>query len=176
MRYTRSLPPRPSFVGKGLLGYTFGPLQQKNLDIYYVEVDGGHDTFMISRKITRIYYVLNGNGYFTIDSRKLDVSSGTPVEVPPKVEYSYSGRMKLVVFARPGWFAGNDIHTKWNQDAIGHKSSAPLPAGPRWGRLFGLRALGKSAIGAFLRFSRLWWSSLPALLKATSLNSFSLRR
>ena len=174
MRYTHSLPPRPSFEGKGLLGYTFGPLQQKDLDVYYVEVDGGHDTFMVSRKIARIYYVFDGNGYFTIDNRKYDVSSGMLVEVPPKVEYSYSGRMKLVVFARPGWFAGNDTHTKWNRDAIGHKSSAPLPTGPRWSRLFGLRALGKSPIGAFLRFNRLGWNSLPARLRARS-NNFSLR-
>src|SRR5271166_5523838 len=162
MRYTHSLPPIPSFDGRGLFGYTFGPLQQKDLDIYYVEVDGGHDTFMVSRKITRIYYILDGNGYFTIDDRKYDVSSGMLVEVPPKVEYSYSGRMKLVVFARPGWFAGNDTHTKWNRDAIGHESSAPLPNASRWSRLFGLRVLGKSPIGAFLRFNRLGWNSLPA--------------
>ena len=162
MRYTHSLPPVPSFDGRGLSGYTFGPLQQKDLDVYYVEVDGGHDTFMVSRKLTRIYYVLDENGYFTIDNCKYDVSSGMLVEVPPKVEYSYSGRMKLVVFARPGWFAGNDTHTKWNRDAIGHESSAPLPNGSRWSRFFGLRVLGKSPIGAFLRFNRLGWNSLPA--------------
>ncbi len=175
MRYTHSLPATPSFEGKGLIGYTFGPLQQKDLDVYYVKVHGGHDTFMVSRKITRIYYVLNGDGYFTIDDHKYDVSSGMLVEVPPKVEYCYSGQMTLVVFARPGWFAGNDTHTKWNQDAIGYESSAPLPTGPRWGRLSGLRALGKSAIGAFLKFNRLGWSSLPARLRATP-SSFSLRR
>ena len=138
MRYTHSLPPIRSFDGKGLFGYTFGPLKQKDVDVYYIEVDGGHDTFMVSRKITRIYYVLQGDGYFTIGNRKYDVSSGMLVEVPPKVEYSYSGRMKLVVFARPGWFAGNDTHTKWNRDAIGHKSDAPLPNGSRWRRYFGL--------------------------------------
>lgn len=36
MRYTHSLPPTPSFEGKGLFGYTFGPLQQKDVDVYYV--------------------------------------------------------------------------------------------------------------------------------------------
>jgi len=53
MRYTHSLPRTSSFDGKGLFGYAFGPLQQKEVDVYYVEVDGGHDTFMVSRKITR---------------------------------------------------------------------------------------------------------------------------
>jgi mannose-6-phosphate isomerase-like protein (cupin superfamily)/SAM-dependent methyltransferase len=162
MAYTHSLPTTTSFEGKGLFGYTFGPLQKKDVDVYYVVVGGGHDTFMVSRKITRIYYVLEGNGYFTIGGRKYDVSSGMLVEVPPKVEYSYSGRMKLVVFASPAWSARNDTHTRWNRDAIGHECSAPLPNASRRSRLLGLRVSGKSPIGAFLRGNRLAWNILPA--------------
>ena len=63
MRYIYSLPTSISFDGKGLFGYTFGPLNQKDVDIYYIEVEKGHDTFMISKKITRTYYILCGNGY-----------------------------------------------------------------------------------------------------------------
>src|SRR5271166_5909290 len=118
MRYTHSLPPIPSFDDKGLFGYTFGPLQQKDLDIYYVEVEKGHDTFMVSKRITRTYYVLCGNGCFTIDDRRYDVHAGMLVEVPPKVEYSYSGKMKLIAFSIPAWFSGNDTHTKWNPDVL----------------------------------------------------------
>src|SRR6266849_9023780 len=70
MRYRHALPTSTSFSGNGLFGYTFGPLQQKDLESYYIEVEKGHDTFMISNRITRIYYVLSGNGYFTIDSRR----------------------------------------------------------------------------------------------------------
>jgi SAM-dependent methyltransferase/mannose-6-phosphate isomerase-like protein (cupin superfamily) len=162
MRYTHSLPTARSFDGKGLFGYSFGPLQKKDVDVYYVVVDGGHDTFMVSRKITRIYYVLEGNGYFTIDGHKHDVSSGMLVEVPPRVEYSYSGRMKLVVFSTPAWSARNDTHTRWNRDAIGQESSAPLPNASRWNRLLGLRVFGKSPIGAFLRVNRVAWNTLPA--------------
>jgi SAM-dependent methyltransferase len=162
MAYIHSLPPIPSFDGKGLFGYTFGSLQQKDVDVYYIVVDGGHDTFMISRKITRIYYVIEGGGYFTIDHKEYNVGSGMLVEVPPKVEYSYSGRMKLIAFARPRWFAGNDTHTKWNRDAIGHESFPPLPTASRWSRVLGLRVLGKSPIGAFLRINRFAWNSLPA--------------
>ena len=53
MRYIYSLPTSISFDGKGLFGYTFGPLNQKDVEIYYIEVEKGHDTFMISKKITR---------------------------------------------------------------------------------------------------------------------------
>jgi hypothetical protein len=70
MEYVYSPPTSASFTGKGLLGYTFGPLNQKDVEIYYVEVEKGHDTFMTSKKITRIYYILSGSGYFTIGDGK----------------------------------------------------------------------------------------------------------
>ncbi|HEY2170297.1 MAG TPA: hypothetical protein VGJ30_11775, partial [Candidatus Angelobacter sp.] len=66
MIYTYSLPDSVSFTAKGLVGYNFGPLKQKDLEIFYVESEKGHDYFMISRKITRTYYILSGSGYFTI--------------------------------------------------------------------------------------------------------------
>jgi hypothetical protein len=37
--YLYSLPTSASFTGKGLLGYTFGPLNQKDLDVYYIQVE-----------------------------------------------------------------------------------------------------------------------------------------
>jgi len=37
MEYVYSLPTSPSFIGKGLLGYDFAPLNQKDLEIFYVE-------------------------------------------------------------------------------------------------------------------------------------------
>src|SRR5262249_11075897 len=118
MRYTYSRPTLPSFDGKGLFGYTFGPLQHKDLEIYYIEVEKGHDTFMVSKRITRVYYVLDGTGYFTIGDRRHDVRRGMLVEVPPKVEYSYSGEMKLIAVSNPRWFSGNDRYTKWNPDVV----------------------------------------------------------
>src|ERR1700751_1186762 len=114
MSYIYSLPLSTAFDGRGLFGYSFGPLQQKDIDIYYIEVEKGHDTFMISKKIARTYYVLGGSGHFTIDGVKYDVCPGVIVEVPTKVEYSYSGKMILIGFAMPRWFRGNDTHTRWN--------------------------------------------------------------
>ena len=121
MPYVYSLPASASFTGKGLLGYTFGPLCHKDLEIYYIEAEKGHDVFMISRKITRIYYVLAGSGYFTIDGQKYDVSPGMLVEVPVKVEYCYSGKMTLLALSKPRGFGGNDTFTKWNPDVVGRE-------------------------------------------------------
>jgi len=174
MSYVHSLPTSVSFTGKGLLGYTFGPLNQKDLDIYYVEVEKGHDTFMISKKITRTYYILSGSGYFTIADHRYDVSPGMLVEVPPKVEYCYSGKMRLIAFSRPRWFVGNETFTKWNPDVV--RGDFPYPADARLTRsirswLVGLirfRIFGKSPTTAYLRLNQRLWDHLPASFAALS--------
>jgi mannose-6-phosphate isomerase-like protein (cupin superfamily) len=119
MPYVLTIPCSPSFSLKGLKGYQFGPLKNQEIDIYFVDVKKGHDTFIISKRITRIYYILEGKGYFTIDNEKYNVASGMLVEVPPNLEYSYSGTMKLILVSNPRWFRGNEEVTKENPDVSG---------------------------------------------------------
>jgi hypothetical protein len=118
MAYTLTIPSSPSFALKGLKGYQFEPLINQELDIYFVDVEKGHDTFIISKKLTRIYYILEGKGYFTIENKKYDVEPGMLIEVPPNIEYSYSGTMKLLLISNPRWFRGNEEVTKKNPDVI----------------------------------------------------------
>lgn len=167
MGYVYTLPSSPSFDGKGLVGYNFPPLlRQRDLEVYYIDVQKGHDTFMVSRKITRTYYILRGSGYFTIANRRYDVGPGMLVEVPPKIEYSYSGQMRLIGLSRPRWFYGNDRHTRWNPDVIAGDAPAP-PVGRRsLARLARLRIFGKSPINAYLRLNRVLWNNLPACVVA----------
>jgi chemotaxis methyl-accepting protein methylase/quercetin dioxygenase-like cupin family protein len=166
MSYLHSLPSSVSFTGKGLLGYTFGPLRQKNLEVYYIEVEKGHDVFMISKKITRTYYVLSGAGYFTIGDRKYDVVPGVLVEVPPKVEYCYSGKMKLLAVSRPRWFSGNDTFTKWNPDVVGHDSKIVTDYDFWLARLVRVRCFGKSPVNAYLRINQQMWDKTPSAIAA----------
>jgi SAM-dependent methyltransferase len=162
MPYTFSLPKSPAFTGTGLEGYSFGPLRQRDLDVYYIESEKGHDTFMESKKIARTYYVLSGSGYFTIRGQRYEVSPGMLVEVPPKVEYTYSGKMTLIGLARPRWFNGNDTHTRWNPDATCRRDTAVLPGHvPLSTWITNLTIAGKSPAGAFLRVNRLLWNHLP---------------
>jgi len=168
MPYIYSLPTSVSFTGKGLLGYTFGPLNEKDLEIYYIEVEKGHDTFMISKKITRIYYVLTGTGYFTIDGNQYAVTPGMLVEVPPKVEYCYSGKMTLIALSKPRWFSGNDTFTKWNPDVVPRDCTAVLDRGSWLTRLVRLRIFGKSPISAYLRLNQRLWKHLPSSFTALS--------
>src|SRR5215831_3601256 len=78
----------PSFALKGLAGYEFDPLKDQNIAVHFLDVHKGHDTFMVSKALTRIYYIIEGTGVFTIDNQKYDVAPGLLVEVPPGVEYS----------------------------------------------------------------------------------------
>jgi mannose-6-phosphate isomerase-like protein (cupin superfamily) len=161
MPYIHILPPTPSFDTKGLFGYTFGPLQQKDLEIYYIEVEKGHDTFMVSKRIARVYYVISGSGSFTINDCRYDVTGGMLVEVPPKVEYSYSGKMKLIGFCTPRWFYGNDRHTKWNPDVI--HEDLPMIANAKSWKIF-----GRHLIDFCLRFSGRLREKLSYLLSQSS--------
>ena len=166
MDYIYSLPTSVSFTGKGLLGYAFGPLKQKDLAISYVEVDKGNDTFVISNNITRHFYVLSGTGCFTIHDHKYPVSPGMLVEIPPKVEYCYSGKMKLLLFEKGRWFPGNDTHTKWNAEVMQGDFPCTVDDVSWLTRLVRLRIFGKSPISAFLWHNRRLWNALPASVTA----------
>jgi len=162
MRYVHSLPASASFTDAGLAGYIFGPLNDPNVEICYIDVAQGHDTFQVSRKITRIYYVLSGSGYFTIAGQRYDVATGSVVEVPPRTEYSYSGTMRLIVFMSPRWFAGNDTATKWNPDVPLNVRFEPGNGFTWQSRFLGFRIFGKSPFNAFVRINQRLFDSLPS--------------
>jgi len=166
MTYIHTRPNSASFTGKGLSGYTFGPMKQKDLEIYYVEVEKGHDVFMVSKKITRTYYVASGSGYFTIGGERYDVDSGMLIEVPPKIEYCYSGKMTLIALSRPRWFSGNDVFTKWNPDVVGRDSACDIQRGSWVAGLVQWRLFGKSPVNAWLRVNQLLWDRFPSWLVA----------
>lgn len=153
-----------SFLGKGLLGYTFSDLKQKDMEIYYIEVKKGHDVFMISKRITRTYYVVCGSGYFTINGERYDVGPGIVVEIPPKVEYCYSGKMTLLGLSRPRWFRGNDTFTRWNPDVVGPQAACTINSSPWMANLIRGRVLGKFPISAWLRWNQRLWDKLPTSL------------
>ena len=171
MSYTHSRPRAATFKGKGLKGYAFGPLKE-DADFYYIEVEKGHDSFMISRSITRIYYILSGTGYFIIEGQKYNVSPGVLMEVPPRVEYCYSGKMVMIAFATPSWFGGNDTHTKWNPDVFGTDAACLIDRGSWFSRLARATVLRKSPVNAFLQLNLRLLRVFPSFL--TSLRPIEL--
>jgi hypothetical protein len=155
MQYFYSLPASPSFVDKGLVGYDFGPLNQKDVEIIYIDAERGHDTFLISKRIMRIYYILSGSGHFTIADTRYEVGAGMLVEVPPKTEYCYSGKMKLIAFSTPRWSGGNDTFTKWNPDVVPWGNITCAADDGSWlTQLVRSRIFGKSPLRAYLRLNQ----------------------
>jgi mannose-6-phosphate isomerase-like protein (cupin superfamily) len=118
MPYVLAASSSPSFVMEGLVGYEFQPLKDQDFAVHLVDVHKGHDTFQISKALTRIYYIIEGTGVFTIDNQRYDVVPGLLVEVPPSVEYSYSGSMKILLVSHPRWFEGNERTTRMNPDVV----------------------------------------------------------
>jgi len=126
MSYVLAASSSPAFTLKGLAGYEFQPLKDQDFAIHLVDVHKGHDTFMISQALTRIYYIIEGKGVFTIDNQNYDVEQGLVVEVPPGVEYSYSGSMKIFLVSHPRWFEGNERITKMNPEVVSEQGALGL--------------------------------------------------
>jgi chemotaxis methyl-accepting protein methylase/mannose-6-phosphate isomerase-like protein (cupin superfamily) len=166
MQYLYTLPTSVAFRGKGFFGYSFGPMQQRELEVLYIESEKGHDTFMVCKGVTRTYYVLAGSGYFTISGRQFDIGAGVLVEVPAGVEYSYSGRMRMLAFCKRRWFNRKDTWTRWNRDVVGREDPWSL-AGASWlTQLIRVRIFGKSPTNAFLRVNQRLWNVLPSSIVA----------
>ncbi|MDH2355949.1 MULTISPECIES: AraC family ligand binding domain-containing protein [Bradyrhizobium] len=119
MSYVFEMSSSPAFAQEGMAGYEFRPLKDPDFAVHLLDVRTGHDTFMISQALTRIYYIIEGSGVFAIDNQNFDVSPGLVVEVPPGVEYSYSGRMKILLVSHPRWFEGNERMTRKNPNVVG---------------------------------------------------------
>jgi|GEM_PF-309988 len=162
MPYLYKLPASVSFRGKGLFGYSFGQLRHKDLEVLYIESETGHDTFMICKGVTRIYYVLAGSGSFTIEGCEYGVCAGVLVEAPAGVEYSYSGRMTMLAFCKRRWFGRKDRFTKWNRAVVGDEVPWPLDGDSGLTRFVRMRVFGKSPTNAFLRINQYLWKTLPS--------------
>lgn len=111
--YIKNLPAQPTYEQRGLKGYKLA-LQNKDMEIYYVDVSQGHDNYEISKKCTHIYYILEGEGSFEIDGKISIVKIGELIEIPPQVEYTFWGEMKLLMIMSPPFFAGDGKVTRPN--------------------------------------------------------------
>ncbi len=83
------------------------------------------------------------------------------VEVPPKVEYSYSGKMTLLGISIPGWFSGNDTFTKLNPDVFGYDAPCAVDNASWWKRLVRTQVFGKSPLGIYRRLNERLWKNAP---------------
>lgn len=115
MKYAKKRPKTPTFIQKGLKGFQFD-LINKDIEIYYEDSELGHDDFVKAKNFTHFYYVLEGSGVFTIDSKEVNVEKGMVVEIPPKVEFAFNGKMKLILIVDKPFDPENLEVTRKNLD------------------------------------------------------------
>ncbi|MBN2094840.1 MAG: cupin domain-containing protein [Candidatus Aenigmarchaeota archaeon] len=111
----KAFPKAPTFSQKGLEGFRFG-LQDRELEIYVVDSKTGHDNFVLNRRSAHFYFVLEGSGKFIVGFRDYLVSKGDLVEIPPGTEFSYSGRMKLLMLMKPPFSAEDEEAIRKNPE------------------------------------------------------------
>ena len=102
MSYIKQRPTEATFTQKGLEGFLYS-LDSKDLEIYFIDSTEGHDGYVKAKEITHIYYIIQGQGKFILNNEEKEVREGDVVEIPPNVEFTYKGEMKLVMIIAPPW-------------------------------------------------------------------------
>ena len=100
MAYIQDRPDETDFEQEGLDGYKF-PLETNDFELYFIDSHKGHDHFVEGKTITHTYYILKGEGTFTIDGDTKEVESGQVVGIPKDVEFAYTGEMELLLVIAP---------------------------------------------------------------------------
>ncbi len=113
MKPIKKLSKKAAYSQKGVNGYKF-PLTNKDAEVYLVDVKNGHDNYLISKKIIHTYYIISGKGVFDIGGNLYKVKARDLIEAKPKIEYTYSGKMKMLLIMTPPYHKGNDILTRKN--------------------------------------------------------------
>lgn len=81
----------------------------KEKGIFYIDSFYGQDSFSYDKKSTSTYWVLAGEGEFTIAGIKRKVKAGDKVIVPNNTIFYYSGDMQLVERMEPNFEEGNVV-------------------------------------------------------------------
>lgn len=71
--------------------------EQLGFNAIQVEVDGQHGPTEM-KKATRVYFIFDGSGEFTIDGKVHEVGDSTVIVIPPGSTYDYDGVMSMFEF------------------------------------------------------------------------------
>lgn len=58
------------------------------------------------------YYVIEGNGYFTLNGEEQEVSKGDLIVVAPGTKYTFGGKLKMLLINTPRWSAEQEVIEK----------------------------------------------------------------
>lgn len=68
----------------------------KNISICFVETEKGRENYCLLDESTIFYYIIEGNGEFIINEKKVEVAKNDLIEILPKNKYTYKGNLKML--------------------------------------------------------------------------------
>jgi mannose-6-phosphate isomerase-like protein (cupin superfamily) len=78
----------------------------------WIQIWGRHNRVM-SNAATRLYYILDGRGWFQVgDEPREEVVSGDAVLIPSGVPYTFEGHMNYFLVNAPAFTEGDDIDVR----------------------------------------------------------------
>ena len=112
--YIRKMSNVPDFEPKGYFKGYFLSKGKLGVDVYYIDMESGHQFYQKESKSIHIYYILEGSGIASIDGNKYNIEKGDTVEIPIDTEYAFKGKMKMIEIMDPPFEPSTHIDTRKN--------------------------------------------------------------
>jgi mannose-6-phosphate isomerase-like protein (cupin superfamily) len=80
-----------------------------DLSVTWVRLDGDHRPLRTDRS-TRVYYVAEGAGWFSLADDRFEIRTGDVVVVPRGTPYALGGGLTYLVVNGPGYREGDDVY------------------------------------------------------------------
>jgi mannose-6-phosphate isomerase-like protein (cupin superfamily) len=81
-----------------------------DVSVTWVRIDGTHRRLRTDAS-TRLYYVVEGDGWFELgDEPRFEIRTGDVVVVPRRLPYALGGRLTYLVINGPAFREGNDVY------------------------------------------------------------------
>lgn len=78
----------------------------------YLETSGGDHKLSICHTSDLFYYIIEGEGKFSVDGKIFPVQATDAVLVPKETEYGYTGTMKYILFMTPSFTEGCETRSE----------------------------------------------------------------
>lgn len=101
-KYIYKLSDKPSFEQNGLKGYNYS-LGLEAISVSVEDCFKGHDKYHTNSYSKKIYYVIDGNGKFSINGEIFEVHKEDLIVIPPNTEFVFVGKMRLLLIMNPAF-------------------------------------------------------------------------
>lgn len=112
-KYIYKLPENPSFEQEGLKGYNYS-FGLEEISVSVEDCFKGHDKYHTNKYSTKLYYVVDGSGKFSINGDIFEVTKEDLIVIPPNTEFVFAGKMRLLLIMNPAFRAQDGIDGREN--------------------------------------------------------------